>query len=433
MNARAGWQHADNNPGATVGAVRVGVLAVLVAALVLPAGAAGSPFVRYGIQDDAWIRHGPGTVEQRLDRIRDLGVDVVRLNVHWNEVSPQRGTFDWSDYDAIVRGLDERGIEPLLTLTSTPAWANGGRGSNWAPTSGSSFARFARATAVRYPFVRRFAIWNEPNQRRWLQPTNPQAYVRRILNPAYAAIHAARPNALVAGGVTAPRAGPGGVSPVAWIEGMAKAGARLDAYAHNPHPLTPSETPTSGGCDHCMTITMATLPRLLTTVRKAFGPKRIWLTEFGYQTNPPDPLLGVSWVDQARFTSEVALRAFLAARVDVHIQFLLRDEPEITRWQSGVLTTRGVQKPSYAAFRIPFAVRARTGLRTTVWGQVRPGAGPQSFRLQRFANGRWKSVGATGRTTKGGYFTQVVRAGPGSQLRVVHLPSGNVSSVLVVR
>ena len=31
-----------------------------------------------------------------------------------------------------------------------------------------------------------------------------------------------------------------------------------------------------------------------------YGNKRIWITEYGYQTNPPDTLFGVSWAKQAR-------------------------------------------------------------------------------------------------------------------------------------
>ena len=47
----------------------------------------------------------------------------------------------------------------------------------------------------------------------------------------------------------------------------------------------------------CTTISLATLERLLDETRKAFGPRtRIWLTELGFQTNPPDRILGVSWV-----------------------------------------------------------------------------------------------------------------------------------------
>jgi hypothetical protein len=400
---------------------------------VLPAAASASTHVRYGIQDDAWIRFGPGQLDARLDRLQALGVDVVRMNVLWSDVEPRPGGFDWSGYDAAIQGLHARHIEPVLTLYSTPAWANGRHGTNWAPTSGATFAAFARAVAQHYPFVRRWLIWNEPNQRRFLQPTSPAIYVTRLLNPAYIAIHDVRSNALVAGGVTAPRAATGGVSPVAWIDGMAAAGARLDAYAHNPYTLNKSETPLTGGCDHCDTITMATLERLIAHVGHAFGPgKRIWLTEFGYPTNPPDPYLGVSPAKQALYVGQAALRAYLAPKVDLLVQFLIQDEPEIDRWQSGVLTAIGKQKPSYAALRIPLVQEARTGRTTTLWGQIRPGAGVQRYRLEQLRNGSWHAVGGTASTTAAGFLRRVVRGGPGAQFRVTDLASETTSPVLVV-
>jgi hypothetical protein len=63
------------------------------------------------------------------------------------------------------------------------------------------------------------------------------------------------PKASIAGGATAPRGGTGGMSPVDFIRAMGRAGARLDAYAHHPHPLSPAETPLTGGCAHCATRT----------------------------------------------------------------------------------------------------------------------------------------------------------------------------------
>ena len=136
-----------------------------------------------------------------------------------------------------------------------------------APTSRTSPSR----SRGRYPWVRDWTIWNEPNQRRWLSPVSPRTYVVRLLNPAYAALKAANRSNRVAGGVTAPRGNAGGLSPVAFIRGMRAARARLDAYAHHPYPTRPRfETPTSGGCGHCSTITMATLDRLIREVRRAF-------------------------------------------------------------------------------------------------------------------------------------------------------------------
>jgi len=407
-------------------------LVLALAATVLPSLAHASPYVRYGIQDDAWLEYGPGTLDDRLDRLDATGVDLVRVTLDWSLVERTRGRPDWSRSDALLRGLHARGIEPVVTLYGTPRWANGGRSANWAPASGATWKSFARRTAQRYPFVRRWLIWNEPNQQRWLRPTSPLVYTKTLLNPAYAAIHGVIRGALVAGGVTAPRGSTGGVSPVRWIDDMKAAGARLDAYAHNPYALDPGESPWSGGCDHCETITMSTLERLLSHVARAWGPKRIWLTEFGYQTNPPDRLLGVSRAMQARYVADAALRAYLAPRVDMLVQYLIRDEPDLARWQSGLFSSTGAVKPAYAAFRFPLAQRSRTGLRTTLWGQIRPGSGIRTYRLQQYSSGVWRSVGGNARTDARGFFTRTVRAGSGALFRVWSPADAAYSAVLVV-
>ena len=397
---------------------RLLLIAFGVLALAAPMTASASSYIRYGVQDDAWFSYGPGTLDSRLQQLDDLGVDVVRVTIDWREVEPQRGTFDWSRYDAMLDGLHEHGIAPLVTLYGTPRWANRGRSENWAPTSKWTFAAFARTAASRYSFVHMWTVWNEPNQRRWLRPTSARVYAQTLLNPAYDAIHRVSPHSQVAGGVTAPRASRGGVSPIAWIGGMKAAHAKLDAYAHNPYPLARGETPSAGGCARCTTITMATLPKLLSTVQKAFGTHvRIWLTEYGYQTNPPDTLLGVPYTTQARYLAEAAQRAYAAPRVDVLIHYLVRDEPDPARWQSGLFTVRGLAKPSYEAFRFPLAQSSRRGAVVTLWGQLRPG-GRTHYRLQVFRAGEWRSVGGTFATTARGYLTRRLVAAPGTRVRI---------------
>ena len=298
------------------------------------------PSVAYGIQDDAWLEYGPGTVEERVATLQRLGLDIVRVTVRWDAVEEIEGTFDWTAPRRRPRAAPGAGIDAVVTLYGTPRWANGGKGAERraryaAPTSRGSRARPPSGTRT----SRRWTIWNEPNQRRWLSTASPAQYVTRLLNPAYAAIHAASPSSRVAGGVTAPRGGAGGISPVAFIRGMGRAGARLDAYAHHPYALSPRETPWSGGCDHCETITMATIGRLVTETQKAFKrPVRLWLTELGYQSNPPDRILGVAPALQASYIAAAAYRAWATPRVDLLIQYLYRDEPGLDRWQSGLET-----------------------------------------------------------------------------------------------
>src|SRR5688500_3560392 len=320
------------------------VLACAFLGAVAPAADASSG-VRVGIQDDAWLVHGPGTLDDRLDRLERLGVDPVRFNLHWDRIEPVRGQLDWQDSDLVLNGLRARGIPAVVGICGWPRWANGGGTPNFAPGA-ASFAGFARAAATRYRWVRQWLVWNEPNQARWLRPTTPAVYVRQILNPAYAAIHAVNRRAKVGGGVTAPRASTGGVSPVDWIRGMRAARARLDVYAHHPYPSSSRETPFAGGCGHCATITMATLERLLSEVGRAFGPKRIWLTEYGYQTGA----LGVSPQRQAELLGQSGLRAHKAARVDMLIHYLVKDEPQASRFQRGLFNIAG--RPKLAALAL---------------------------------------------------------------------------------
>jgi Glycosyl hydrolase catalytic core len=403
------------------------VLSCVLVGLAAP-GAGASPGVRFGIQDDAWLTHGDGTLDDRLDRLEQLGVELVRFNLRWDKVEAVQGEPDWEESDLVLEGLRSRGISAVVSLVGAPPWANGGRGPNFAP-SAASFGTFARAAASRYRWVRQWLAWNEPNQRRWLRPTTPVTYVSRILNPAYKAIHAVSRSARVAGGVTAPRAGTGGVSPVAWIRGMRAAGARLDAYAHHPYPSSPRETPFTGACKHCTTITMATLERLLTEVGRAFGAKKIWLTEYGYQTGA----FGVSQQRQAELIGQAGLRVYRAPRVEMLIQYLVQDEPHAERFQSGLYQPGGRAKVAALAFPLPLAQAGRSGAKLVLWGQVRPRSGVQTYRVQVRTRGVWRWSGGLRRTNARGFLSTPVAAPRGARVRIFSPRDAAFSASISVR
>ena len=410
--------------------------------LLAPASAGASSRIQYGIQDDAWLLYGPEPPAQRIQILQRLGVDIVRMTVRWDTVAQRRPddprdpadpAYDWGLYDPILERLHDEGIQVLLTLWGTPEWANGGEKPNRMPTSATSLADFAFAASTKYPWIHRWTVWNEPNLQLFLRPNSPSLYVTRLLNPTYRALKEADPSNLVAGGVTSPRPTPSGLSPIAWIRGMRAAHAHLDAYAQNPYPVRALETPSRGGCFRCAEFTMATLPKLIAEVKHDFGSRtRIWLTEYGYNSKPPSRWLGVSNALQARFVGEAAMRAYLAPRVDLLIHFLVRDEPNGNRWTSGVLTSRGKAKPSFAGYSLPLAQVSRHGTRTTLWGQVRPRSGRQPYRLQQFRGGRWRWVGGTKLTTSRGFIRRVVVAGRGSKLRLWSPRDGRYGVIVTI-
>ena len=130
---------------------RSGLFAAVLLVVALASGAAhAAPGVVYGIQDDAWIEYGSGTVEQRIVALQRHGLGLVRMTVRWDDVERTKGSFDWTHADAVLKPLETAGVDALVTIYGTPRWANGGRAPNVAPSHGADFARFAGAVAERY-------------------------------------------------------------------------------------------------------------------------------------------------------------------------------------------------------------------------------------------------------------------------------------------
>ena len=200
----------------------------------------------------------------------------------------------------------------------------------------------------------------------------------------------------VGGGVTAPRGNAGGVSPVQWIRGMGAAKAASTPTRTIPYPLRPRvETPVVAAAARgagARRSRWARSNRLVLEVTRAFGPKRIWLTEYGYQTNPPDrTILGVSYERQARYLSEAALLAYRTPYVDMLINFLVQDDALLAALAERLLHGRG--RGEAVGALVPAAARAglAAGLRAPCSGdRCGRGAGRQQYRLRVLRGGSWQ-------------------------------------------
>lgn len=417
----------------------VAVAVVLSAfALVAAAPAGASPGAADGIQDDAWLMYGPGTLSERVATLNGLGARLVRFTLRWDQIAPSEPAnprnpadpaYKWGQWETVLSALRAAGITELVTLYGSPSWANGGHGPNWLPQRG--FGDFAYAAAQRFPWVHMWTVWNEPNGLTFSVPVSPKLYVQRLLSPGYAQLHQASSSNLVAGGVTSPRGTATGMAPLTFMQGMKAAGARLDVYAQNPYPVSRGETPSHSTCVQCTVMTMSNLPEIRADVTRYFGARTgLWLTEYGYQTNPPDRLLGVSWALQAKYLAAAALRVWQQPGVTVLIHFLVRDEPSLGGWQSGLFTAAGAPKPSYHGFALPLAQVSRTGARVVLWGQVRPGSGQRAYVLQTYSHGGWRALGAVAHTDRTGTFQRTVTLPSGTLVRLFSPVAGYAGPAL---
>jgi hypothetical protein len=218
------------------------------------------------------------------------------------------------------------------------------------------------------PAVRYWLAWNEPNNPAFLSPQfrkvgkrnvvqSPYDYAK-ICNAVVGGVHAtALKGEKIGCGVTAPRGNNTAkgnrpaLSPLVFLDNMKKAGAKgFDAYAHHPYYGKPSETPSTPPPARTA-VTLGNIGTLIKEVTRLYGQKRIWITEYGYQTRPPDNVFGVSYTKQAKYLTQAFSIARKNPRIDMMLWFLFRDDPKLGGWQSGLLTKNGRKKPSFAAFQ----------------------------------------------------------------------------------
>jgi hypothetical protein len=228
------------------------------------------------------------------------------------------------------------------------------------------------------------------------------------------------PSVLV--GETAPRGTGKVVAPLAFLRGVLCLDSRYHrvgkcrslpaaGYAHHAYTTRKGPFFKPPGPDDVTIGVLSRLTRALDRGARAGAIARrmpIWLTEFGIQSKP-DPLLGVSLARQAEYQAISERIAYNNPRVVAFSQYLLRDDlprsgPRLARYggfESGLMTSSGKPKPSMAAFRLPLAAKRR-GSRVSLWGLIRPAAGPTTAvvmvadRHKKFHELRTITTGARG-------------------------------------
>jgi hypothetical protein len=386
---------------------------LLLLVLAAPARAAGP---EVGIADDRVLLAGGPEADAAVADWQHLGIQQVRIYALWSRIagpSPSAPD-DWTQLDQAVDRIVAAGMEPLLTITGPgPLWTSrrAERGdARWDPDP-AAFADFASAVAARYgDRVNRYVVWNEPNLGSWLRPQNacfgkvcnpvaPHLY-RELVRAAYPAIHAADPGAQVLIGAmssrgTDARSENSTARPLAFLRALGCVNTKLkkvrtgrckgfkpamgDGFAFHPHGVLTAPDRAFPNSDD---VSLASLPRLestLDTIQRGGGLKAttsrfgIFVDEYGYQTNPPDRVSGISATKQNTWLQRAAYEAWRDPRVKLFTQYLWRDEPvdsdgTYSGWQSGLRYADGRAKPSLKTFPTPFVLDAAHG---RLWGQVR--------------------------------------------------------------
>jgi hypothetical protein len=442
--------------------VRKALLALAPAVLLLATASAASASTKQEtiLQDDR-LFGDPSQQIAALDTAESLGVDTIHTVVVWNTIAPsptarrKPGGFNgadlrgydpvkWDRFDSLVREADKRGIEILMSPASpVPLWASKCRRPNsLCEPNPKEYEAFFAAVVKRYngktsdenqgggrlPKVDRFSVWNEPNLKGWLQPTNTN--VKQYRDLFYAAERGLKkgrqPRAQLLLGEMAPLKSLRFYQQLfcvdargALLKGRAatKAGCtpgrrikRLKAtgIAHHPYARGGSPPFKKGGRDDITLRDIAKLTNVLAQGAKQGAIKRnlpIYNTEFGISSDPPSEKYGVAPTIQARELNHAEFVHYDNKSIRSFTQFQLSDDTNIgqngdaVNFQTGLRFGDNTEKPAFAAFRMPIYV-TRVGGQARVWGGVRPGAGDrvdiQTESGGTFTTARTVTVGSSG-------------------------------------
>jgi hypothetical protein len=307
---------------------------------------------------------------------RSLGVDVLQMGANWDAMEPARPAnprdpadpaYQWSTEidDAVALGRKYH-FSVAVLVRGTPNWANGGRGPNWAPAKSKDFADFLYAASKRYPGVKRWMIWGEPNRRDNFNPmpTNSPAGPRRyarLLDAAYGALKRANRRNIVIGGMTFTA---GDVVPrdfVKWARLPNGKPPRLDRWGHNPFstrmPNLSLDPFSDGNYDFSDMDTL--YAKVHAAYRRAYprfrrsGPS-IWVSEFTIQADhgSQDFNFYVSSRDQGKWIAAAFKQANKTRYINDVGWLGLLDEPvaDYNR-TTGLLKYDLSRKPAYYAFK----------------------------------------------------------------------------------
>jgi hypothetical protein len=467
-------------------------LTCLAIVLALPGAASASTGQLAIFQDDSrLVESSDATQVSTLDEIRGLGADVIKVHVQWSHVAPGTTSkpagfdaaspagYNWGLLASLVSRAQSRGLQVMIGLTGpAPGWATARRGdrSGVDRMEPSEYGRFAEAAARRFPSVRIWALLNEANHPRFLYPQSrrgvpyaPHLYRRLVASGVAGLGRAGHGGDRILFGellpIGKPRLGPrNALKPLRflreffcvdsrWRRFRGRAARRrgcnrfrritgVNAFGYHPYtrPNGPrGREPTRDDA------TIRSIRRITRTLdrarrmRRIGGPRlNVWNTEFGYQSNPPDPF-------QTRlrripgFLGEAEWISYRNRRVASWSQYTLVDTPLVrsgsrfvrySTWQGGLRYSSGRAKGGvYNAYQVPFFVRLLGPNAVEVWGAARPGgAGARVQVQQRRRGGRYANLGTSFAITNvRGYFRKRFRISKASR-RFYRFQTGPLTS-----
>lgn len=296
----------------------------------------------FGPHETSWELNTHGWSASQLATVVDgLGSNSARFTMDWWYLEPTRDKWNegqWDRFERYYDALRERGIRPLITVSSAPPWARDPNAQSCTNEQGCEFPpgvawegewqEFVAEVARRFPQAAAIEIWNEPNLQGFWKPfPDPDRY-GRLVATAYPAIKAVDPNMRVLAGALAPTQ----TKEVDFFGRTTKMPMRQFLNQAYPRIKNNSDAISFHTVFQASSFGAETLWAKAfedaRSVRRAYndGGKKLWLTETGLTTHGP---LAFSQAEQAQGLLTQYRRAMTMRDLEGMIVHTLADRIEL--------------------------------------------------------------------------------------------------------
>lgn len=296
----------------------------------------------------------PEQYKQQMQRFHALGLEWVRVDLHWDRHEPSEGRYRLGELDEVVDSLKQEQLKSVFYLVgSAPHATSAPSGSptpdQYPPKQAQVFAERMAMLARRYPSIDAWQVWNEPNLPSFWRPHEDAEAYGRLLQQSTQALRQVDPNKpVVMGGMAYYSQMPvkGGLM----LESLGKLGVQQlgTIIAYHPYSQTP-ETDEPGKRDFILR------SQQLNQMLRGVQVPAIWATEWGWSSYA-GPIELQELIGEQGQADYVLRRLALMSALDYDKLFLFAlsdlDSRASARDQHyGLLDLQGKPKPVYLALQ----------------------------------------------------------------------------------
>jgi hypothetical protein len=278
---------------------------------------------------------------ETLAKVKAAGITWIRIDISWRLIETSKGNFNFKEVDRIADYAAANALSIYASISDTPGWANGKKGSNYPATNVNDWKSFVNNIINRYKFkIKYWGIWNEPNVTNFFA-LGKDIFVQQILLPAAQTIRTADPTAFIVGPELAHLTG-SGAEWYFWMKYILdNAGQYFDIISHHLY-----EDLGVYLIYELLEIGDNLIPSVKQIIKESGqDAKPFWITETGWETSKfSESMQALRYLDmlQTRARKDYPQKIFFYEIMD-------DPTPNVPPW--GILHSSGEAKAAYNVYR----------------------------------------------------------------------------------